>query len=249
MPPRPKKTLKQQKEKEKEKEKEKVVVVKKLKRRLEPAPDSDDSSIELPPSVSSPPMALSRSIPSSPQTPASVRKRPTSVDSPLKRKRLHSGSTPVSARKRLHSSSTPLSSKKRPPPPAHSMPSPMMTETPTEKLSQEVEQTLVDFFADRPIFYDQRLRDFKNRGKRDKLLGEIGAELGMSGNLCFTWFRNMRTMYGKLLKRSKSGQAAENFTQRQEWTLKSFSFLDSHLKVLSQSRKLGEVSTYLLVLR
>ena len=62
----------------------------------------------------------------------------------------------------------------------------------------------------------------------------------LSGAQLWTWFRSMRTVYGKLRKQTlKSGAAAKKLTARQQWTLASFSFLHSHAVVRTETRQLG----------
>ena len=51
----------------------------------------------------------------------------------------------------------------------------------SEQMTVDQEQDLVDFFAAHPLFYDQTLKEFKDRPKKDRLLDEKGAELGMTG--------------------------------------------------------------------
>ena len=41
-----------------------------------------------------------------------------------------------------------------------------------ETLSSEQEQALVDWFAEQPLYFDQTHIHFKNRGKKERLLGE-----------------------------------------------------------------------------
>ena len=96
----------------------------------------------------------------------------------------------------------------------------------------------MEFFESNPIFYDQRRTDFKNRSKRDRLLQDKGDELGVSMNTIITWFRNMRTIYGKL-KKKKSGQSTKALTERQQWTHDKFAFLEHHLLVRAQTGVLG----------
>ena len=50
----------------------------------------------------------------------------------------------------------------------------------SDSLSPDQEQKPVDFFASNPLFYDQTLHDFKNKSKKDHLLGTIGSEVGLS---------------------------------------------------------------------
>ena len=52
-------------------------------------------------------------------------------------------------------------------------------------LTAEQEQKLVDFFVAQPICYDQTMKEFKDRGKREHLLGVISAEIGITGKCTF----------------------------------------------------------------
>ena len=45
---------------------------------------------------------------------------------------------------------------------------------PNEQLSEQQEQTLVEWFHEHSLFYDQTEKDFKNKGKKDRLLDEKG---------------------------------------------------------------------------
>ncbi len=54
-----------------------------------------------------------------------------------------------------------------------------------DSLSAEKEQKLVDFFASNPIFYDQTLKEFKDKARRDHLLATIGNELGLTSKCKF----------------------------------------------------------------
>ena len=51
----------------------------------------------------------------------------------------------------------------------------------SETMDKDLEQKLVEFFASNPLFYDQTLREFKHWGKKDRLLAEVGADLGLTG--------------------------------------------------------------------
>ena len=54
-----------------------------------------------------------------------------------------------------------------------------------DELTMTLDQDLVDFFANHPLFYDQTLMDFKNCPKKDHLLDDKGKELCMSGECQF----------------------------------------------------------------
>lgn len=59
-----------------------------------------------------------------------------------------------------------------------------------------------------------------------------------SGNFLWGWFRNMRTVYGKLRKK-KNEHTTRPLTARQRWTSDMFKFLDKHMTIRRSS--LGKV--------
>ncbi|XP_004565254.1 uncharacterized protein wu:fb74b10 isoform X2 [Maylandia zebra] len=105
---------------------------------------------------------------------------------------------------------------------------------PEATLSPEQEDHLVEWFAAHPFFYDQTARDFKDKRRREQLLDQKAEELGVTGNFLWGWFRNMRTVYGKLRKK-KNEQATRPLTARQRWTSDMFKFLDKHMTIRRSS--------------
>ena len=63
----------------------------------------------------------------------------------------------------------------------------------------------------------------------------------LSGTAVSTWFKTMRTLFGRMKKKTKSGQAAKPNTARQLWTLQNFQFLEAHLAIWTETRELGRV--------
>ena len=51
----------------------------------------------------------------------------------------------------------------------------------SEQMTADLEQDLVEFFTAHPLSYDQTLKEFKDSLKKEHLLDERGAELGMTG--------------------------------------------------------------------
>ena len=106
--------------------------------------------------------------------------------------------------------------------------------TPRKKARQETEQSgqapithemdddLADWFEAHPIFFDQSVTDLKKWAKHDKLLAEKADELGVTRSTFWTWFTNMRTMFGRLKK--KSGRVTKH---RQPGSSTSFTGLYS----------------------
>ena len=62
----------------------------------------------------------------------------------------------------------------------------------------------------------------------------------LAGGVILTWFKSMRTLFGRL-KKNKSGQAVKPTTAQQVWTLKCFKFLEAHLTIRTDTRQLGNV--------
>ncbi|XP_034048889.1 uncharacterized protein LOC117530064 isoform X2 [Thalassophryne amazonica] len=105
-------------------------------------------------------------------------------------------------------------------------------------LTVEQEDELVEWIRERPIFYDQSMRELKGKHKKNRLWEMKAKEMGVDAIALMTWFRNKRTIYGKL-KKTKSGQAAKTLTGQQRWTLEAFKFLDEHMTVRTTSSQLG----------
>ena len=51
----------------------------------------------------------------------------------------------------------------------------------SEHLTIAQEQELVEWFQAHPLFYDQTLKDFKMRAKRERLLDEKAKLMGLNG--------------------------------------------------------------------
>ena len=50
-----------------------------------------------------------------------------------------------------------------------------------DSLTAAQEQVLVDWLGKHPIFFDQYKKDFRNKGKRDRMLVEKAKEFGITG--------------------------------------------------------------------
>ena len=50
-----------------------------------------------------------------------------------------------------------------------------------EQLTLEQERNLAEWFSEHPLFYDQSMKEFKMRNKRDRLLEAKGNEMGITG--------------------------------------------------------------------
>ena len=112
---------------------------------------------------------------------------------------------------------------------------------------QELE--LVGWYETLLIFYNQRLKEFKLKDKKDRLMSEKANELFITLLDLKTWMNYMWTtyMYGRLARQNKSGEHTKR-TARQNWILQHFDFLSPHFVVRNQTRQLVSVSFYIFYL-
>ena len=55
----------------------------------------------------------------------------------------------------------------------------------SDNLTIAQEQDLADFFSDNPLFYDQTLKEFKMKAKRDHMYDTKVKEMGLTGECQF----------------------------------------------------------------
>ena len=108
---------------------------------------------------------------------------------------------------------------------------------------------IVQFWEDNPMYWDKADPNFKGTGGiKKRLLNEQAEKMGTTAQEINDWVRNQRTMYGRLRKaqthRASGAAAAKPLTARQNWVLRSFKFLDSHIHVRTQSFQFGRVSNF-----
>jgi hypothetical protein len=88
---------------------------------------------------------------------------------------------------------------------------------------------VVEWLIGLPEIYDKANRMHKNGAYISRLWADK-AEEGMEEKMLRTWYKSVRYQYTKVVKdQSKSGKA-KDITKRDEWILKKFAFLKSHIK-------------------
>ncbi|XP_034049302.1 uncharacterized protein LOC117530495 [Thalassophryne amazonica] len=108
------------------------------------------------------------------------------------------------------------------------------------------ENILVEWFQERKEFYDKSDSKFYAKTSKRKKLEALAKRLGCDVDKIEGWFRNQRTAVGKLMKCTKSGSMAQKRTPRQEWQLKSFTFLQEHIAprtYTTEPTELGKASS------
>ena len=83
---------------------------------------------------------------------------------------------------------------------------PQEEEVTTRILTDEQELELVRWYETLPILYNQRLKEFKVKDKKDRLMLEKATKLGITLRDLKTWMNSMWTTYGRLARLNKSGE-------------------------------------------
>lgn len=60
-----------------------------------------------------------------------------------------------------------------------------------DSLTDEQEDALAEWFQSQPLFFDQSVRDFKNKDKRERLLEEKARDFGLQGDCINTLSRDI----------------------------------------------------------
>ena len=68
----------------------------------------------------------------------------------------------------------------------------------TVGFSDENQQKLVDFLHDNEILYNKRLKDYKDRSKREAVWDKFCDEHNLDKDACQKWFQSQRTLFGKV---------------------------------------------------
>ena len=104
-------------------------------------------------------------------------------------------------------------------------------------LEPDEEESMVNFLKDNPCIYNKKLKDYRDKKKKERLWEEQAASLGrtMSVEMLMHWFESMRTRYGRITKeadkkkKSGAGGGVVSLTERDTWIVQSFAFLAEHI--------------------
>ena len=104
------------------------------------------------------------------------------------------------------------------------------------QFTDQQEADAIEFFMNTPIIYDKKLKDYKNKHKKDTAWAEGAKTIGVTEAELMLWYRNMRTRLGRLVKdKLKSGSGAEDLTDRDKWILDRFAFLRTYCTLYVQN--------------
>lgn len=119
----------------------------------------------------------------------------------------------------------------------------------TSKGAEQIDEKICDFFEQNSFFYDLTHESYKDKKRRDSTLAEFASALGSgwTGDKIWSRFKSLRTDYGKIkaqLKKGKSGSGAKKLTQKQQWKLRAFQFLEPYSRkgaCDTQDTELGQI--------
>ena len=78
-------------------------------------------------------------------------------------------------------------------------------------LDEDQEEELADWWRDNPGLYDKSVETYLRKSRKDKLIANKAASMGVSGlhaAMLSGWMKSMRTMYDKEEKKSKGKSGA-----------------------------------------
>ena len=93
----------------------------------------------------------------------------------------------------------------------------------TNILLTDSEEVIADFLNDHNDGYDQTNELFKNKARKESLLKSFTRRHKLFVQTCKTWLKSQRTLCGKFTE-TKSGQAPQVLTDRQQWIQDRFQF-------------------------
>ncbi|XP_024859656.1 uncharacterized protein LOC108230484 [Kryptolebias marmoratus] len=105
----------------------------------------------------------------------------------------------------------------------------------TAMLTEEEEQSMVEWLVGNPILYNRKLKNYKRTTRKEALWREKAEEIGKDVLILKTWYTSLRTRYGRLKKLCSKHESPE-LTERDFWILGCFEFLRPHIIEVQRRR-------------
>ena len=96
----------------------------------------------------------------------------------------------------------------------------------TMTTAQEVQ--LMEWYRDNELLCNKKLSSYRDKIRKTEMKENMAAKMGKTVDALENWMVNMRTRYAKLID-DKSGMAAREMTERDQWIHQSFEFLRPHI--------------------
>ncbi len=95
-------------------------------------------------------------------------------------------------------------------------------------LTEEQEEGLSEWLKVNTFIYNKRLKQFRDSKRKQRFWDEKASELAVDVAGLKTWYDSIRTKVGKITG-VKSGSAAKEYTDRDNFLMENFSFLKDHI--------------------
>ncbi len=120
---------------------------------------------------------------------------------------------------------------------------PAKKEKKLRQLTLKEEDDMAEWLKMNPCLYNKKLETYRNTNMKKRLWEEKAAEFSnvdVDVEYLLSWYKSMRTRYGKLSK-LPTGSGAQELTERDAGILRKFAWLKSHIS-RQRGRQLGGVS-------
>ena len=106
-------------------------------------------------------------------------------------------------------------------------------------LTEEQEQDVADWYRSQKMLYNRRLAEYKRIDIKSRIIDEKAKELSCTAQQLKTWIDSMGTSVGKLTDPTKkpSGGEAKILTDRDNWIMENFGYLEKHIKRVHAGKK------------
>jgi hypothetical protein len=115
------------------------------------------------------------------------------------------------------------------------------------RLNEEIEQDLAEWYKEREYLYNRRLRAYANNAKKQVALEDKAKKLGLDINEIIKWISGMRDRAIKITAKQKhhfgDGDCEVILSEREEWILINFGFLDKYVSRQSKTTTAGISTT------
>ena len=107
-------------------------------------------------------------------------------------------------------------------------------------MTREQEEEVADWYLKNQILYNRKRADYKQIDRKARIMEEKAVEIGCTAQQLKTWIDSMRTTVGKLTDPTKKQSEDRILTDRENWILENFRYLERHIRrVDTRKRKTG----------
>lgn len=96
-------------------------------------------------------------------------------------------------------------------------------------LSNADEELMLEFIRENPVLWNVKMTDYRRKDKKEKIWEDQAQLMEKTADTLKGWFRSLRDTHTRLDKK-KSGDGAPYLTEREEWIISKFVFLNTVIR-------------------